>query len=112
MSRISFDDEVLDDAAAKLAGRVGLVTAQADPVANAASATAAAPAFTDTAGTPPTPNGAVTFTDADAPTAAETGEALYELRSTVAALVTDVGAVRTTLNALLVSLRDAGFLDT
>ena len=112
MSRLSGDEEVLSATAAALVGRLGLVTDTAAAVANAAAATAAAPTFTDTAATPPTPNGATTFVDADATTAAETADALYELRATAAALVTDVGAIRTQLNALLGSLRTAGYLDT
>lgn len=110
MSRVSNDEEVLDELASLIAGRASLVTDQTAAVALLGALTAAAPTFTDTAATPPTPNGAVTFTDADAPTDAEVGEALYELRSSVAAAVTDLGSLRTKLNALITAFTDAGFI--
>lgn len=101
MSRISLDNEVLDELLQALANRsLPALNAVAAPAAQTSAAITLA-YTTDDPGI--TADGAITIADGDAVTAAEQIESMDEIITQVNALVADATAVRTALNTLVTS---------
>ena len=101
MSRISLDNEVLDELLQALANRS---LPALNSVAAPASQTSASITLAYTTDDPGiTADGSITIADGDAVTAAEQIESMDEIITQVNALVADMTAIRTALNSLVTS---------
>jgi hypothetical protein len=92
-----------------LDGDTAVLVAPAANVAEAGSITAVAPVITWTTDQP-TANGAITIADGDSVTDSEAGVWIAEMELFNAAVVTDVDALQTQVDAIIAALVDAGIM--